>query len=103
MRCRMNTSVAPALSPSPTTGRRHLRVGVVQGPRIVEERVFRAAETVTIGARGSCTFILPPDVVPRPWRLFEEKRGCVILRLGPGMSARIADGAQVTTFDAPNP
>jgi hypothetical protein len=87
-------------SSSRAAARRHLRVGVVQGPRIVEERVFRAAEPITIGPAASDTFILPPDVLARPWRLFEARRGRLVLRLGPAMTARLADGATVTAFAA---
>lgn len=97
----MNTAMAPVLTASPTAGRRHLRVGIVQGPRIVEERVVRAAETVTIGARAGCMFVLPPDVLARPWRLFEHRRGRFVLRLGPGMSARVAAAGQITAFEPP--
>jgi hypothetical protein len=80
--------------------RRHLRVGIIQGQRIVEERVFRAAETITIGPEARDTFILPPDVLARPWRLFEARRGRLLLRLAPSMTARLADGVDLSAFGA---
>jgi hypothetical protein len=97
----MSTSASPVFSSSARTDeRRHLRVGLVQGRRIVEERVFRAACTITLGPNARDTFILPPDVLPRPWRVFEARRGRLVLRLGPHMTARLADGAAVSAFDA---
>jgi hypothetical protein len=100
----MTISPSSAVSSSQSSGRphsrRHLRVGVVQGPCIVEEHVFRAAEPITIGPAVSDTFILPSDVLARSWRLFEARRGRLVLRLGPSMTARLADGATVTAFAA---
>ncbi|HVU52510.1 MAG TPA: AgmX/PglI C-terminal domain-containing protein [Polyangia bacterium] len=97
----MRSSPSPASSSSPPpVERRHLRVGIIQGKRIVEERVLRAAETITLGPTANDTFILPPDVLARPWRLFEERRGRLVLRLGPEMRARLAEGAASSAFEA---
>jgi hypothetical protein len=97
----MSTSPSPVFSPPPRAeARRHLRVGIVQSGRIVEERVFRAAEPVTLGPGARDTFILPPDVLARPWRLFEQRRGRVVLRLAPEMTARLASGAELSSFAA---
>jgi hypothetical protein len=95
-------SASPLAPPAPARAgaRRHLRVAIVQGSRIVEERVFRAAPTITLGPSAADTFIVPPDVLARPWRLFEERRGRLVLRLGPEMTARMAAGAEVTAWDA---
>jgi outer membrane biosynthesis protein TonB len=96
------TSVAP--SPDPAGARRHLRVGIIQSGRIVEERVLRAPKVVTIGPAAGDTFITPPDDgAAGSWRLFQERRGRLVLRLGPGMSARVAAGGDVATLDAPSP
>jgi outer membrane biosynthesis protein TonB len=84
----------------PAESRRHLRVGIVQGGRIVEERVFRAGETITLGPRAADTFIVPPDVLARPWRLFEERGGRLALRLAPEMTARLAAGGELSAWDA---
>jgi protein TonB len=83
---------------STTTVRRHLRVGLVAGKRIVEERVLRDPRAVTFGASARSTFILPPDALARPWRLFEAHRGRLRLRLSPTMTARIAADAEVTSL-----
>jgi hypothetical protein len=44
---------------------------------------------------------VPWDGVPLRWRLFEERGNRRFLHLAPGMSARIADGAHVTSVDGP--
>ena len=88
-------------SSSPDRGeRRLLRVGIVHGRRIVEERLLARAGDVTIGTSPRSTFIVPWDDAPLRWRLFEERGGRRFLHLAGGMSARIADGATVTSIDA---
>jgi hypothetical protein len=79
--------------------RRMLRVGIVHGRRIVEERLLARTGDVTIGTSPRNTFIVPWDDVPERWRLFEERGGRRLLHLAPTMSARIADGAAVTRFE----
>ena len=89
---------------SPDRGeRRLLRVGIVHGRRIVEERLLARAGDVTIGTSSRSTFIVPWDDAPLRWRLFEERGGRRFLRLAGGMSAHIADGAAVTRIDARGP
>ena len=95
-------SPSPAIARSAVTSppRHHLRVGILQGRRLVEERVFRAAAPITLGPSARDTFIVPADLSPRSWRLFEQKRGRLVLRLAPAMSARLAARDEVSTFDA---
>jgi TonB family protein len=97
----MTASPAAAKSASPRRGeRRLLRIGIVHGRRIVEERLLARAGDVTIGTSPRSTFIIPWDDVPPRWRLFEERGGRRFLLLAGHMSARIADGAAVTSIDA---
>jgi TonB family protein len=84
----------------PRRERRMLRVGIVHGRRIVEERLLARTGDVTIGTSPKSTFIVPWDDAPERWRLFEERGGRHTLRLAGGMAARIADGAAVTSIDA---
>jgi hypothetical protein len=94
------------MSPSASTGathsgeRRLLRVGIVYGRRIVEERLLTRAGGVTIGRSPRSTFVIPWDDVPDRWRLFEQRGGRRFLRLAGDMTAQIADGAAVTSIDA---
>jgi outer membrane biosynthesis protein TonB len=87
----MTSPPAIAKRPPPPAGeRRLLRVGIIQGARIVEERVLRDRGAVSIGSSPRATFIVPSERLPARWRLFEERRGRRYLRLGADMTARIA-------------
>ena len=91
-RCRKSAS-------STARERRLLRVGIVHGRRIVEERLLARTGDVTIGTSPRSTFIVPWDDVPLRWRLFEERGGRRFLHLAGGMTARIAEGAAMTSID----
>jgi hypothetical protein len=89
------------MNPSASTAeRRILRVGIIHGRRIVEERLVAQPGDVTIGTSPRSTFIVPWDEVPHRWRLFEQRGGRRFLHLAESMTARIADGAAVTSLDA---
>jgi hypothetical protein len=89
------------MSPSPSTAeRRVLRIGIIHDRRIVEERLLAHPGDITIGTSPRSTFILPWDEVPRRWRLFEARSGRRFLCLAGNMTARIADGAALTSVDA---
>lgn len=64
--------------------RRVLRVGVVVGTTLVEERLVRGREPVGIG----------------DWVALRAERGGYTLRLAPGMHGRIAEGAQIRILEA---
>jgi outer membrane biosynthesis protein TonB len=103
----MTAPYAPAESTSSSAscdshdrgGRRILRVGIIHGRRIVEERLLARPGDVTIGTSPRSTFIVPWDDAPARWRLFEERGGRRSLHLAGGMTARIADGTSVTSID----
>ena len=48
-----------------------LRVGIIQGGRIVEERLIRKREDVSLGTHAKNTFILPSSQLGKSFRLFE--------------------------------
>src|SRR5260221_2616150 len=98
-----NHAVVDPAQPSPSPSLRHLRVGIIEGRQIVEERIVRAPKTITIGSSPGSTFITPAGSGPRQWRLFETRRGRLILRLRPPMTARIATGSTVSSFAAVEP
>ena len=64
----------PNTHQAPHSHRRLLRVGIIHGKRIVEERLVSATSAVTIGTSPRATFIVPWDDVPDRWRLFEQRR-----------------------------
>ena len=55
--------------------RKVLRIGIIRGPRIVEERLIRTGESVTVGESTRNTFVLPGSELPHQHRLFALKGG----------------------------
>jgi hypothetical protein len=57
--------------PGATPKLKILRIGIIQGGRIVEERLVRKRESITIGQSAKNTFVVLSDALPRNWLLFE--------------------------------
>ena len=72
---------------------RSLRIGVVIGGQLVEERVFSSA--VTFGQSLRCAVSLPLEGLPREHLLFARDEGAFVLHVPKGMSARVAIGGDV--------
>ena len=75
-----------------------LRIGVILGGKIVEERLIRDRGDVTIGQSAKNTFGIPSAELPKTWNLFEEKDGRYYINIAEGMDGRISDGGQVQTL-----
>jgi hypothetical protein len=69
-------------------GPRLLRIGKVQGGRVIEERVIKERAQVTIGSRHDCTFLV--SGVGDRSILFESTGGGYVLEVGPSMRGRAA-------------
>ena len=75
---------------------RILRVGILQGGRIVEERLVRKRGDVTIGQSAKNTFVVPASsAVPRSFTLFEVAGSAYVLNFTDGMDGRIASEQNV--------
>jgi hypothetical protein len=92
----------PASPPGPSGGRhRILRIGVLLGGKIVEERLIRERTPVTIGQSVRNTFSIPVDGLPLEFTLFALDEHRYSLRFLPRMDGRLSDsGGQVNTLDA---
>ncbi len=77
---------------------RCLRVALVRGGHIEQERLCRDGGTVSVGGAESATLVLP-DAPRQP--LFERSRDGYVLRLAAGMRARIATKEQVRHVEGP--
>lgn len=77
-----------------------LRVGIIQGGRIVEERLIRKREAVTVGVGSKNTFILPVAGLPKSLALFEAKGESYQLCFDEGMSGRVSVGDAVQDLKA---
>lgn len=83
------TTIMRAVQPS---GERALRVGLVRGGRVVEERVFKQGKPVTAGREESCDIMLADASAPERATLFEraERGAGWVLSVPQGMTGRVA-------------
>jgi len=93
---RQNPASQPA-GPRP----RILRIGVLLGGKIIEERLIRERAPVTIGQSMRNTFSIPIEGLPLEFTLFALDDGRYSLRFLSKMDGRLSDsGGQVNTLDA---
>jgi len=88
---------------SPPGGQRHriLRIGILLGGKIVEERLIRERVPVTIGQSMRNTFSVPIEGLPLEFTLFALDESRYSLRFLPKMDGRLSDGAgQVNSLEA---
>jgi outer membrane biosynthesis protein TonB len=69
------TSAAKARVGRPPSAPKVLRIGIIQGGRIVEERIIRKRETVTVGQSERNTFVVVSSALPSRFDMFETKGG----------------------------
>ncbi len=84
------------MSPSPQP--KALRVGFIQGGRIIEERNFRRRERVTVGPDARSTLVLPSAQHTGSWGLFEPIAGRWHLAFTEAMEGRVQVGGQGLTL-----
>lgn len=80
-----------------------LRIGVILGGKIVEEKLLSERTTVTVGQSAQNTFSAPIDGLPRSWPLFVLKNDEYMLSFSESMDGRMSGGAgdgDVSTLDA---
>ena len=67
-----------------------LRIGIIQGGKILEERLIRSGEAVTVGESTKNTFVLPPSFLPKQHRLFAAKGGQYVLVFTDEMKGKVS-------------
>src|SRR6476619_807769 len=72
------------------TGPKVLRIGLVQGGKVIEERVIKQRTHVTIGPSEKSMFVIPSKNIPPNFRLFELVGGDYYLNFLDGMAGRVA-------------
>src|ERR1041384_7628100 len=72
------------------TGPKVLRIGLVQGGKVIEERVIKQRTHVTIGPSEKSMFVIPSKNIPPSFRLFELAGGEYVLNFLDGMTGRVA-------------
>jgi TonB family protein len=71
------------------TGPRVLRIGVIQGGKIVEERIVRKRETVTVGSSERNHFVINAGGLSSRFELFQLVGNDYILNFTDAMSGRV--------------
>lgn len=73
-----------------TSGPKVLRIGLVQGGRVVEERIIKQRGDVTVGSSEKNMFVIPSGDLPSSYTLFELKDKAYHLNFTTGMQGRLA-------------
>lgn len=73
-----------------STGPKVLRIGLIQGGRVVEERIIKQRTNVTVGASEKNMFVIPSGDLPQNFRLFELVGSDYYLNFTDGMKGRLA-------------
>jgi hypothetical protein len=91
--------MATAHPPQSGHRRRILRIGVLLGGKIVEERLIRDRSDVSLGQSAKNTFSIPVEGLPRNFTIFGVHEGRYILNFTANMDGRVSDGDRVMTLD----
>jgi hypothetical protein len=96
----MSMQAAARMAPGgrPVPRLRILRLGIIQGGRIVEERLVRRRESITIGQSARNMFVVPSEALPRQWMLFEITPRGYVAHFADAMDARIAVGNEIISL-----
>lgn len=92
------TAVMRAMSVA--TGPKVLRIGLVQGGRVIEERIIKQRTSVTIGSNEKSMFVIPSQSVPPTFKLFELLGSDYYLNFLEGMTGRVALASGITEIQA---
>ena len=69
-----------------------MRVVVLLGGAVVDERIVRTPTLLRIGRSARCEIVVPSEDVPDRWPLFSARRGRWLVTPLPGVRARVSEG-----------
>jgi len=81
----------------PTT--KVLRIGIVQDGKIIQERLIKAGEPVTVGESTKNTFVFPPSSLPKRYQLFVPKGKGYALNFTEEMAGKISYKNAIVSLD----
>lgn len=81
------------------SGPKVLRIGVIQGDKMIEERIIRSRETVTVGTSEKNHFVISSGGLPPTFDLFQLVGGDYILNFTPDMRGRVGLAGGVQALD----
>lgn len=79
-------------------GPKVLRIGVVQGGRIIEERIIRKRESISIGHSERNHFVIPAPNLPARFDLFEIRGSSYYLTFSDEMDGRVSMPSGLSDF-----
>ncbi len=82
------------------TGPKVLRIGLVHGGRVIEERIIKQRTSVTVGQSEKSMFVIPATNVPPQFKLFELIGNDYYLNFIDGMNGRVALATGITDITA---
>jgi len=85
-------------SPARAPQRRILRIGIIQGGRIIEECLLRKHGDITIGQGPRNSFIISSAHLPRSYLVFKSTGDAYMLNFAEGMDGRVTVGGGVRTL-----
>lgn len=91
-----------AMRAAPTARERSLRVGVLIGGRIVDERVMAQHGSITVGSREDCSLVVTGQGAPERLTLLERSAAGITLRYAPGTRGRVLLPSGPTELAAAN-
>ncbi len=93
------TMAMQAVGPTRPSGPKVLRIGVIQGDKMVEERIIRTRETVTVGTSEKNHFVVATPGLPPSFDLFQLVGGDYILNFTEQMRGRVGLAGGVQALD----
>lgn len=77
-----------------------LRIGIIEDGKIVQERLIKAGDTVTVGESAKNTFPFPKTHLPRAeYPLFVARNGKYVLNFTDQMKGKISSGGAVVPLE----
>src|SRR5215813_1469223 len=82
------------------SGPKVLRIGLVHGGRVIEERIIKQRTSVTVGQSEKAMFVIPAQTVPPQFKLFELIGNDYYLNFLDGMTGRVALATGISDITA---
>jgi len=76
-----------------------LRIGIIHNNRIIEERLFRKTEAITIGQSPRNTFVYPLPGFPRSYELFKKRGDDYTLAFPKGLEGKVSSLDDIFDLD----
>ena len=81
-----------------------LRIGIIQDGKLVQERIIKHGESVTMGESARNTFVIPNSPLPQPeFPIFVSKGGAYYLQFTQHVEGKVSFGGGVAAKQRKSP